>query len=90
MYSTRGYLISSEFWDKMVKECVVKVFTTKECVAVSRLDLKDTLLDFKDTDVKSSTAKIVHSNTVKNIYFRLEGDLVTSQLGASQRFIKVL
>ena len=71
MYSTREYLISSEFWDKMVKECIVKVLSTKEGVAISWLDLKDTLLDLKDTDVKSSTAKIENSNAVKYLFLLL-------------------
>ena len=55
----------------MVKECIVKVLSTKEGVAISWLDLKDTLLDLKDTDVKSSTAKIENSNAVKYLFLLL-------------------
>ena len=55
----------------MVKECIVKVLSAKEGVAISWLDLKDTLLDLKDTDVKSSTAKIENSNAVKYLFLLL-------------------
>ena len=52
------YLLALELGDEGVEECVVEVLAAEEGVAVGGLDLKDSLLDLQDRDVKGSTAQI--------------------------------
>ena len=56
-------LVTSELSHEVVEEGIVEVFTAEEGVAVGRLHLENSLLDLKDTDVESATAKIENSDT---------------------------
>jgi hypothetical protein len=55
-------LVTLEFGDEMIEESVVEVLAAEEGVAVGRLDLENTLLDFKDTDVEGASAKVENGN----------------------------
>jgi hypothetical protein len=56
-----------EFASQVLDKCVVKIFTSQECVTVGRLNLKHTLLDFQNRDIKGATTKIINSNTAEKI-----------------------
>ena len=57
-------LVSPELCHKVVEQGIVEVFTAEEGVAVGRLDLENSLLDLKDTDVEGTTTEIKDSDTV--------------------------
>ncbi len=47
----------------MIEKSVVEIFTSEEGVAVGWLNLKHALLDFQNTNIEGSTAKIENSDT---------------------------
>jgi hypothetical protein len=51
-----------ELLDKVVDHTVIKVLTTKMSVTNCSLDLKDTLLDSEERDIKITTSKVKDKN----------------------------
>ena len=67
----------------MVEESVVKVFASEEGVAVGRLHLEDTLLDFQDADVEGSAAKIENGDSIIVTTTRIIADKATTSGSSS-------
>mmetsp|Transcript_1878 Transcript_1878/g.2860 ORF Transcript_1878/g.2860 Transcript_1878/m.2860 type:complete len:666 (+) Transcript_1878:197-2194(+) len=51
------------FRHNVVLESLIEILSSEEGVAIGRFDLKHTITDFQDRDIKSTTSQIVHSNS---------------------------
>lgn len=54
-----------EFRNKEVYKSIVKVFSTKEGITVSRFHFKYSLLNFQDGYIKSTSTKVINSNSTE-------------------------
>lgn len=52
-----------EFSNKMFQESIIEIFTTQECVTICWTNFEHVRLHFKNRDIKSTTTKIINSNT---------------------------
>lgn len=59
----QSHLVTSELCDEVIEKSVVEIFTSEEGVAVGWLNLENSLLDFQNTNIEGSTAKIENSDT---------------------------
>jgi hypothetical protein len=55
-------LILCEFIGQIINNAKIKVFSSKMCIAIGRLDFEDPLADLQDRYVKGSAAQIEDSN----------------------------
>lgn len=67
-------VILLELLDDIADKGDVKVLTTKVSITVGRLDLKDTLLDLEDGDIKGTTTKIEDGNNPVSLLLKTIGE----------------